>query len=343
MKKNKPIAVLLLSLMLCPPLIPLTSLQGGPGGPQLLTSSTSISTDTVTLINDTEELERTLTVETWTNGTLLHFSTRIPNVQDMTLNYTTWVNIPEEGLSKSTTASTPSVSGRLPTLLVDNLQFLGKASNGTWSTSYVHDNNYEVYYPLQWDLPYALAGLVDNHIHLWSSLLNSWIAGNLTHAFAIIAGLATGKLLETLLSVSEDEIVAEIAAWLDCPWVIALWAAYEIYDIINQIAQILGYVSTAAWVYNTVMEHFSSDGWMWASPAVLVYSCWRLTEPYYYKPFLWKRYYEVRAYNQSWGVDGPEYLCSNKHEISLAYETQDIAIAAPAGVWYCERGNAQPR
>lgn len=75
MKKNKPLAVLLVSLFLCPPLIPLTSQE--PGGPKLLMSATSISTNRVTFTNDTEELTKTLTVETWTNGTLLHFSTRI--------------------------------------------------------------------------------------------------------------------------------------------------------------------------------------------------------------------------------------------------------------------------
>jgi hypothetical protein len=162
MKKNKTIAVLLLSLMLCPPLIPLIS--QGPGGPEFMSSTTSVSTDKVTVANDTEEVTRTLSAEKWTNGTLLHFSTSIPELQE-TINLTTWINttVPEES-TNLTTASTPSVSGSLPLphLIVDDLQFLGKGKNDTYYTSYEHDNNYEVYYPLQWNLPYALNGTVDN-------------------------------------------------------------------------------------------------------------------------------------------------------------------------------------
>lgn len=269
------------------------------------------------------------------------FFNQNPEVQDLTINYTTWINTTV--LEESTSPTTSSTgTGPLPTKRIDGLWFLGHASNSTCFTSYEHDDNYQVYFPGQWDLPYALDGIVDRHVHLWSSLLSSWIAGNLTHAFAVLAGLLTGKFLENLLSASEEDLIAAVAEFLDAPWLIALWVAYDVYDIINQIAQMLGYATTAVWVYNTIVEKYSGDGWMWASPEV-VRGFWRYAEPYYFKPFLWERYYEVRAWNETWGTDGVELSSPNKHEISVAWETEDIVITPPAGVWYCERGNAQPR
>jgi hypothetical protein len=338
MRKNRRLAVLLLSFLFFPPLIPLTS--QGPGGPKLMTSSTSTSTNRVTFMNDTENVTETSTIEEWTNGTLLHFSTRIPEVQDLTINCTTWINTTLSGESAaSTTASQRVVSGDLPTVWIDGLEFLECAKNDSCSTSYEHDNNYEMYFPRQWGLPYYLNGTVDRHVHLWSSLLSSWILGNLTNAAAIVAGLLTGKLLETLLSVSETDVFAAVADWLGCPELVAVWYCKVAYDYIDQIAKMYGYLTTAWWVYNTVVEKYSGDGWMWASPQVLVAGCWRLDQPYYYRSLLWKRYYEIRSYNQSWGTEGIEQLSSSNEQVNIVWKSQDITMDAPAGVWYPERVN----
>jgi hypothetical protein len=168
--------------------------------------------------------------------------------------------------------------------------------------------------------------------------LSSWINGNLTHAFAIIAGLVTGKLLETALTMSLDDIVATVADWLDAPWTIALWACYTIYDYINQIAQIAGYVSTAWWVWNTVVEQYSGDGWMWASPVVLVAGYWYCSNPYHYRNQLWERYFEVRSYNETWGTQGVEFSSPMRQEVTLVWEAQDITLDAPTEVWLPEHG-----
>jgi len=273
-------------LLVSPSFLVISSLPMLPTERKLLSvraeSSTGFITPDVGSYRETKKVDRYTVIETYTNGTKVHFGMHIyindSSCTDVWANFTAW--LPENTTSEASQSSTsfqPLTEGNLPTIRVDNLTFLQHASNSTCYTTYEHDDNYQVYYPLEWDYPYALQGTAYTHLHLAVDILNSWVNENISDAIFIgicflsyqAINLMTDDLVDLMLHGGEaiknkvfDEIVGYVSDDLGMPWIGVFYSmfawAQEFIDFLSEFIQPL---LRAYWVNQYVRETFGGDGW----------------------------------------------------------------------------------
>jgi hypothetical protein len=289
---------------------------------------------TIELLNKTCWYEEWKELQFWANGTLLHLARHYhynqPDCLDGWINITSWLNF-ETLMSKTTTS--PRRYGPLQEYLSeisDWIWFLEHADNGTHFTSYTHPNNYERYYPYEWDLNYNLKGAAYTHMHIGSSTINSWIWGNLTAAAIValdfIIERVVGFCVEDLVTMGLEALGVHVAAALEAPLLVAITTLIEIVDFIDTMAKVLGYVTTAAWVNSVVKEHFGGDGWSWRGPIVTLAGEIAVRNFYYLCPITDWRHFEARFWNKTWGSQG--IFCRNEI-CALWYTRQEVKAASP--------------
>jgi hypothetical protein len=318
------LCVLLSFIVVSPSFLSIPLLQTGP---TLLSVETRSSTEWVapTLggFRETKRVDRYVRIEKWTNGTKKHCASHIylnvPECWEMWANYTGWLpeNLTAQQTSQSQTASLqPLTEGNLPKEPKDgNIVFI-YGRNSTCYTTYEHDDNYEMYYPLLWDTPFALQGLTKTHVHLAKSLLAGWISGNISEMIFLGVTLLTyeainalsGDLIELITKGGDairDKILTSILDWLvvsiGCPEIAAFWG---LWGWVEAFLECLKPLEKAVWVASVVEELFGGDGWTWHGP---YYDVAEVIEVGYF-PFdtkpgsVWNVSY-VKGVQATWGKD----------------------------------------
>jgi hypothetical protein len=307
----------------------------------MISADVRTSVETIELLNETCWFEELREVQVWTNGTRIHLARHYYYNQlgclDAWVNGTTWL---DTNAAKAEAMTPPTVTGRLPEFWNESsdwMYFLGHANNGTHFTSYAHDNNYERYYPYEWDLIYNMLGAVCRHVHLSNSLVNSWIWGNITSAAVQVLAFYAGFCLEELITMTLEQLGVAVGEVLSAPLFVAISVLLTVADFIDMMAQVLGYVTTAMWVSDTVKEHFGGDGWMWRGPLVTLAEDVIVRNFYYLNPITDWRWYEARFWNQSWGTQGIFY-----HQEFCTLWCSRSLVKAAAPTWepaYSRAGN----
>ena len=303
-------------------------------------------------------------IEEWTNGTKVCYASHIylydPECRDMWVNFTSWIpqNATTQQASRLSSESSQLLSeGNLPKELTDGNWFI-YGSNSTCFTTYKHDDNYETYYPLQWNYPFALQGTTRTHTHIPAAILDSWYNGNFSDflllliccAPYIIVNYLSGDLIEIIRTGGEaitDEVagraVKMISEAYKAPINVILygfWVAAS--NLIEFIEAAYGYGSKCWWIDHVVREWFGRDGWSWGDdycffPVYTVVSCSRYYIPTTWPPFggeYWVNprarfdYYEVATFEASFGSEG--IFSGTPHESILAWCTKTVYKATYA-------------
>ncbi|MBS7632735.1 hypothetical protein KEJ15_03820 [Candidatus Bathyarchaeota archaeon] len=289
--------------------------------------------ETIEILNGSYRFEEWEEVQVWTNGTRLHLARHYyynhPDCLEAWINETTWLSM---NSIETQIVSPLTITGRLPEIWNESsdwMYFLAHASNGTHFTSYAHDNNYERYYPYDWDLNYNLKGAAYKHIHLGSSTINSWICGNLSTAAIVALDFFVGNVVdfcvEELVTMGLEALGVSVAAVLESPLIVAISTLLAIKDYIEFMAKEVGYISTAAWVHSVVKEHFGGDGWSWMGPIVTLVGDIAVRNFYYLCPITDWRHFEARFWNKTWGSQG--IFCRNEI-CALWYTRQEVKVAS---------------
>jgi len=311
------LAVVLSLLVVSPNLmVALLTVETQTATPALITIQNSTSLQTQSVFNEIVAVQRYVTSETWTNGTMLDISEHILNSTiGLCVNCATWIDptTTSNTTNEQTTTKTPpfetSSDGLYPyTNRTDNLFFLLKGNNGTCYVSYDHDDNYDGrgYYAGQWDTDYSLNGTQDLHIHLPAYLLSEWISGNDTAALMAILDFFIGHISDIIslpqalsilaillgLPVVEDPVL-EAAGWLSA-----------INDIIDTIFNVYNHLTQANWVSSVVEESYSGDGWAWRSSIVNPGDFVAISNPFDTRFITQYNYYQIRIWNETFGSQG---------------------------------------
>lgn len=292
--------------------------------------------------------DRFVRIEVWTNGTKVHYASHIwlyePECRDMWANFTSWIpQSTSQQANRSSSYFQPLSEGNLPTRQLDGDIWFIRGSNSTCSTSYEHDNNYEVYFPKQWDYPFDMEGLTKTHVHLTKSLVYSWWNGNLTTAQALVWSMLISFAVSGFLdALGYEELIVLLADSIDAPFIVILYATYELADLFWQWLQMLGYVMTSVWVYNELWEHYSGDGWAWRGPIDHwgCYICSDNSQVFYSSgppQLYWRRlqrqidYYDVASWQQSWGSEG--VFCATPREYIISWYTRSEYKSPRTAIW----------
>jgi hypothetical protein len=320
------VLVVLLSLLVVSPqlMVALLTVQTQTATPALISVQNSTFLKTLSGFNETVTLQQYVTLETWTNGTMLDISEHILNSTiGLCINCTTWIDtststdltvasLPETAETQSYTTESNLYPLTAQGSGTDNLLFLLKGSNSsTCWVSYDHDDNYDSrgYYPGQWDSDYSLNGAQLLHIHLPAWLVSGWINGNLTAMFLAVVDLlighidnvvdltdkaatAIGILLGLPLTVMGDPEM-ELVGWL---------SAFD--DIIQTIEDVWTHYQQENWVKSVVEEGYSGDGWAWRGPIVDPGEFAVVTDPFDTRFITQYDYYQVRTWTETFGSEG---------------------------------------
>ncbi|MBS7632047.1 hypothetical protein KEJ15_00250 [Candidatus Bathyarchaeota archaeon] len=263
-------------------------------------------------------VDRYARLETWTNGTKGYFSMCARGQglhgSDLWVNCTAWLPENKTILQTSNFSSMsvqPLSEGNLPKIYRDgNVTFI-YGRNSTCFTTYEHDDNYETYYPLQWNTHYELQGQTKIHQHLTTKLLNQWMWNNITTAYVMALAVAGYHCFHEYIafkidpldlpkSIAEEIVVAAVAYFWGVPAAIAAVVIILLAEIFMQIIQ---YVQTVYWINFVVREWFGGDGWRWKEPDEFRYCC-KLWDAYFWKPATIYNWHRVCFFNLAWGVEG---------------------------------------
>jgi hypothetical protein len=234
----------------------------------------------------------------------------------MWLNCTTWINTTISETSKIRTEHLSDVFCGVSSVLekrkIDNLWFVLQGSNATCYATYDHNDNYDTYHACRWDDSYVLEGKEKEHIHLPRSLITSWLYGNISGVEAIYCEMAIRSGIEwgieeilSELGISSASIAAMLGISPELPGVAVFifMLCYEIYETLETLAKLWGYLSTIYWLLTVVREHFSGDAWAWMGNIWSGYII-QLFDPLEGAPMTVDRYWDIRYWEQSWGAEG---------------------------------------
>lgn len=348
------VCVLLSFIVISPSFLGISSLQTGP---TLLSveekSSTGWITPTLGSYRETKRVDRYTRIEKWTNGTKGHYASHIylndSECMAMWANFTAWFpeNLTTQQTSHAQTASVrPLVESNLDRYPKDNVTFIN-GRNSTCYTTYEHDDNYETYYPLQWDLPFALQGLTKTHTHLAKGILDGWISGNISDFITLTIcylcyealNAMSGDLISLMLEPTEaiqsklvDEIVKSSADYLKSPLNVVSYGFWELVDgFIKWLESVYEPVARVVWMNFVVKEWFGGDAWAWGGP-VEEWGFYAISSASWYRclgPPLWefrlsprRRFdiYDARSWKQSYGSEGIFY--GSPHDCTIAWCTR---------------------
>ena len=220
---------------------------------------TTISTNTMEVLNKTIPYMEKTRIETFGNGTSKAW---------ISLNYTFERKsicismekviypkiIPETKVSVAK-YSYIQTSGVWPSKRRwDNLTFLLPGNNGSAVVTYEHDDNYDTYYPAQWFARYTLTGVEKDHIHIPTDVMTDWynrVVDRRT-VVGIVFGLSGGVM--AILTGILAAFVNPVAAFMTICAGIA--------SIIGWILALLGFTEQN-WIRDVITEKYSGDGWTW--------------------------------------------------------------------------------
>lgn len=300
-------------------------------------------------------VEKYVRTEEWTNGTKMCYASHIylydPECRDMWVNFTSWTpqNATTQQTSRFSSMSSQILSeGNLQKYKKDNIWFISGGNDSVWTT-YEHDDNYESYYPLQWNYPFALNGTTKTHTHIPVGILNGWIIGNYSDLVFVtvcffanqLLNLLTDDLIDMMLNGGEaikDKIVTEcadaIVATYAAPFISIIWGiSLFAKDLWDWLYLVYGDLARMKWVNGVVRETYgpAQDGWSWGYdyenfPFYTVTDCsryycsgWPAWE-YWINPRVRLDYYEATTFKASFGREG--IFSTNPQECVIAWCTK---------------------
>lgn len=349
------VCVLLSLIVVSPSFLGISSLQTGP---RLLSveeqSSTEWITPTIGSYRETKKVDSYKRIEKWTNGTKAHYASHVylndPQCMDMWANFTTWLpeNLTTQQTSQSSAASVqPLTEGNLQKYKMDGDIWFINGENSTCFTTYPHDDNYETYHPLEWNLPFALQGLTKTHTHLPKGILDDWVNGNISAAifvglcflgYAAINRLSDGLLGliveggEGIQSKILDTMAEELSKNIDSPLLVAInsligWGR----EVASVWSDISPYYDNVMWTENVVREQFGGDGWTWHGPWYNVGTFFRSTDLSNSKPMTIIDTYAAMGVQATYGTEG---IFGTQREFISQWHTKREILEGPPNIVY---------
>jgi hypothetical protein len=255
------VGVLLCFLIASPQMLAATSMKIVSS--DVISIETSCSATAVKAFNMTFPANEYVTVETLGNGTReVKISVNVTVCRYCYVDVTMRTTIPTSSQQTATPCFTPKkyYPGKLPdqnlSSSTDYLKFLsGGDYNGTDHVSYDHDDNYNVYYPRQWQLNYSLPDATypepraqQTHVHLPNWLMTDWYNGVVDTSTVVgIIFAAAGGVMSVIGGILGLNIVAVIAGISAIIGALLAWEGY----------------TQQNWIRDVVTESNDGDGWTW--------------------------------------------------------------------------------
>jgi hypothetical protein len=225
---------------------------------------TNTLTKTVTIEGKTLQVGGTATVTDYHNGTKqvqLSIDIEGPlskNVQRMRVNLTKTVDDTPTSDDDNTKTETQTMSepyeGPLRKQLIDGVLFVLAPGNYSIYVKYNHPDNYETYYPMEWNRHYDIQGVQMIHTHLSKIEVTDWINqqisdeqlwNNIITGTAVMAGL-----------------FGAFAAFFENPILGIMAIISAIASLFSWLLQVLGITNKSKWIIDTVQAE-QGDGWSW--------------------------------------------------------------------------------
>jgi hypothetical protein len=225
---------------------------------------TNTLTKTVTIEGKTLQVGGTATVTDYHNGTKqvqLSIDIEGPlskNVQRMRVNLTKTVDdtptSDDDNAKTETQTMSEPYEGPLRKQLIDGVLFVLAPGNYSIYVKYNHPDNYETYYPMEWNRHYDIQGVQMIHTHLSKIEVTDWINqqisdeqlwNNIITGTAVMAGL-----------------FGAFAAFFENPILGIMAIISAIASLFSWLLQVLGITNKSKWIIDTVQAE-QGDGWSW--------------------------------------------------------------------------------
>lgn len=223
---------------------------------------TNTLTKTVTIEGKTLQVNGMAIVADYHNGTKqVQLSIDIQgqlskNVQRIRVNLTKTVSdtFTSNNAKTQTQITSEPYEGPLKKQLIDGVLFVLAPGNYSIYVKYNHPDNYETYYPMEWNRHYDIQGVQMIDTHLSKIEVTDWINqqisdeqlwNNIITGTAVMAGL-----------------FGAFAAFFENPILGIMAIISAIASLFSWLLQVLGITNKSQWIIDTVQAE-QGDGWSW--------------------------------------------------------------------------------